>query len=315
MNRVRQGLAALAIALTTGCSLMTPAKETHSYGPTAETADSIEAVLKDSPYVDRITRCDTPGAHRLLVIVQQAHYRDPDPNAQGTVALSTERALYAHINTVQCNIYQILLQLRPITGKVVLLEGVSREPKADEVAREYYRILDTLERENIIAPSRSLQKNMTFMDLRQELLTKYPPSSPDWGSYACIPGAAYLLALQDTAALDMPGNLLIAPAETAQSKRNAYLGVAAALERGVDEPWDIPEILDDREDVVLQRAAEMRSPTVVVVFGAGHRFGGTLSCGDGYPLDGKSYRDDAAVWNAEHPVEMFSLLEITPKGF
>lgn len=77
----------------------------------------------------------------------------------------------------------------------------------------------------------------------------------------------------------------------------------------------IDTILENREDVFLDIASKQENPLAVVVYGAGHAWGGKKSCGKSYDFKGRnSIKDNIAEWNLKHPNKKFSLIEIEPLG-
>lgn len=105
-----------------------------------------------------------------------------------------------------------------------------------------------------------------------------------------------------TERLAIEGRLKIKPAETAA-------GYHLLPELGEKEE------MDGREDIAFELLSKEQGPLFVVVYGAGHAWGGKESCGPDYSLELRvSYKDNLTEWNKKHPDKKFSLIEIAPYG-
>ena len=107
-----------------------------------------------------------------------------------------------------------------------------------------------------------------------------------------------------------------------------------ALQRGYDVAAEdnitlgkfVKYVVDGREDGVLERLSEHQDPLAVLVYGGGHCFGGTMTCGPNYrkemsqsndPLERVIYavnKDNIAAWNALHPKNKVALIEVIPQS-
>lgn len=109
-------------------------------------------------------------------------------------------------------------------------------------------------------------------------------------------------------------------------KEALWKGQEVVLEENVTLGRYIKYVIDDREDGVLQRVSESKDPLAVLVYGGGHLFGGTNTCGKAYreamsrskdDLEKVMYKlnkDNIDAWNTAHPDEKYSLIEVTPEG-
>ena len=332
--RVRQNIGVLAIAagVMTGCASIphhglqtryAPILPEHQEtiilepehivlpGSPVWAANRIEEALANVPNIAHTLRCDTPGAKRLLVHVDQQHFDDVGPvdhtRPRAAKELERRRAAYADTNRIQCFNHDVLDAItRATRTETVMVESVV-EPALENIAKEYNLILNILTRNEYIDAPIPLGKISTYADIWKELPSRYPASSPEWPTYACIPSPAFLLALQ--------GRITIAPSTTRETENKAY--AARAQEDAKKNPRrgiDRVEVLDDREDVVLQLATQVPAPVSIVVYGAGHAFAGKRTCGEAYTDSRISFRDNIAQWNVQHPEEKFSFLEITVNG-
>ena len=73
-------------------------------------------------------------------------------------------------------------------------------------------------------------------------------------------------------------------------------------------------VLDARENILIEKISQRDNPLAIVVLGGAHAFGGKDSFGENYSLEKRrSFEDNIYVWNEKHPDKKFSLIEVIPE--
>ena len=111
------------------------------------------------------------------------------------------------------------------------------------------------------------------------------------------------------------GKLSILAVEEIRS--NDLAGLIVEKEGWEQDPNKVKVVVENREDIVLQKIASQNAGLWVCVYGGAHLWGGNQSFGDIYPIaNGRiSLKDNIAEWNSQHPDKKFSLIEITPQHY
>ncbi len=288
---IHQYLKKLMLAGMLGISMVAaPAAETLKKSGSTQVSHFTEAEKAFFQFPDtiqgaiKIEKYPVQGAKHCLVHVRAIH-----DGWYGHGRFSTNSVEYPFVLQAQQGMYQILTNL--ITRfkiDAIYSEGNT----SDDFARD------------AIANERKLIVDIEKKDLEEYALHRYKTAVI---GRVILTKDVHIKATEDPDALDKGREVTL--------KKNATLGEFAeyALER--------------REDGVLERIAESAGPLAVLVYGGGHLFGGKSTCGDGYrremvtskdPQERIAYKvnkDNIAEWNAAHPMQKFSFIDITPKGY
>lgn len=261
--------------------------------------------LVDFPYVipkvENIDKYMTPGAEYTLVHVRQMHK-----------ASGHKENHKREVVRVQDNIHSILSFLE----EQEMITSVHGEGYTPEYAQGFYTGIEDGEIFDV-----NVEQLPQIEKRRQQ-----PEIKKKWDHILYEDGATEFLAAR--------GDLELLPAETkevrrrlqniefAESLRSSYRSFTVC-EYCVDEnPIEIDPavkdeiIMDEREDALLEIISGQECPLVVTTYGGDHAWGGHESFGHDYFFgDRPEMKDNIAEWNALHPDQMFSLIEITPERY
>lgn len=121
------------------------------------------------------------------------------------------------------------------------------------------------------------------------------------------------------ARLAITHNVKVAGAETASGYKDAQEIMEGRKSASARE-FNL-KVLQNREDIAIDLASKSENPFKIVLYGAGHSFGGRESCGKGYEFPTPTTREDRILasldidnlykWNTAHPDNKFSLIVLT----
>lgn len=243
-------------------------KEASKRSPAEEAFDNFPRVW-ELPRTAHIEKYEVAGAKQTIVHVRQIHLIGP--------VESHEPKLRDAIVRAQTDIYRILEYLVRHHGlRGVYLESVSKEKLPILVrGREMRRLL---------------HEEQKASPLEEEEDAEDSDRRIKWNIIEQFLADEQEILLRHSAALRMfeEGKLNLHAAETFRANELAGKEIQKTGRPGT-------YALDDRENVLLDLAAESKDPLVVVVYGEGH-----------------DWRNNIDEWNGRHPEHPLLLIVVTP---
>lgn len=255
-----------------------------TYGQTSTEAERALTQFPDTILgAARVEKYPVKGAKQVLVHLKNVH-----DGAYGQGRLPTNHVVYPYMLQGQNEMYQILTNLiTKLNIDAVYCEG---------------QVMDDFARDSI-ASERGLVVNIEKKNLEEYAANRYKTDV--------------------IARVMLTKNIHTRGSESSEALNKGH---EVVLEENVTLGRYVEYAVDKREDAVLERLSERQEPLKLLVYGGGHLFGGTNTCGAKYreemsrsndSLDRVTYkmnRDNIAEWNAAHPKQKFSLIEVTSQG-
>lgn len=267
------------------------------------------------PGVERVDKYPVFGANHCLVHIRQSHHIEYNPHDPIDKILGehkpTKKEL-ERINSHQKEIYTILeyLKEQKIIDSVYIegidasmlerIKKISLIPEDEEITRELKDLEQKVNQKIIWNVPKGYTPEKLMQEYQQKIEAAKKRLAEHNERYKHFYGAGLRLVLEGK---------LEPRFENLELNNKAYEEIKRTGKGGV-------AVFDDREDDILNSIAKETEIIAVVEFGGAHAWGGKESCWEGYSLNGrKSFKDNIAEWNKQHPNQKFCLIEITPKGY
>ncbi len=245
------------------------------------------------PNASEVSVYETPGASHQLIHVKQIHELSYEISQAWKDRL--KEVWLDRIKEVHADIYQIVSHLIDnYSVREVYAESMGRGDKIEIGALKDYqdRINDMQEKIHEIEFLQSMSKD-------PEEITHYQKTKAGLeGIFAQAKSETMEEIIKRAKSgtnavfkLSLEGKILVKGTEDREVN-------ARAVEKAKQKNFDSPEVMDAREDVVLNIIAKDKAPYAIVVYGAKH-----------------AWKDNIDRWNAAHPDQKFSLTEITPAAY
>lgn len=288
--------------------------------------DAFPAEIPGAAKVDKSVR--TPGASHVLVHIRQKHYR-PEIDEKGMQEVNQVQddiyKILSHLssrNVVKRVYDEGVTSLVEMDLRVhnIIKKDIATRPynflasRYQEMIKRYQSMLNDEEGIKSRYPNQTEAENFRQQiraeidktKLNLEELTKLEERAKNTEAKLQQVDKEFERKNGAVARLHNEGRLEVIAAEEYEQQLRAdiaelrwFKDVADAIDRGERPNYELPpEIMDQREDILLNLVSQNRDQSATSVYGALH-----------------DWRNNVNLWNSQHPDQRFSLIVVTPLAY